>query len=84
MIVRRVPIDFAAVSKDTGIVNGTIGHGALGWVVRDNDCKSHYSVSLIDPPASGDDGGSRQPSAAGSSQGGKPNFQPLWKILMKG
>lgn len=51
MIVRRVPIDFAAVSKDTGIVNGTIGHGALGWVVRDNDCKSHYSVSLIDPPA---------------------------------
>jgi|GEM_PF-4164377 hypothetical protein len=50
MITRRVPIDFAAIAEATGITNGTIGHNALGWVVRDNNCKSYYRVFLIDPP----------------------------------
>ena len=53
MISRRVPIDFSAIAKETGIRNGTVAnHSAFGWVVRDNS-RPPTSVRLvcIDPPA---------------------------------
>lgn len=51
MITRRVPIDFQAIAKATGITNGTVGHmGDLGWVVRDNNCKDGVHVASIVPP----------------------------------
>ena len=50
MITRRQPIDFHAIAMETGITNGTVGHNGLGWIVRDNNCNSHMSCALIDPP----------------------------------
>ena len=52
MITRRIPIDFDAISKETGVKNGTIArHSAFGWVVRDNSCPpTHTHLACITPP----------------------------------
>ena len=51
MITRRVPIDFQAIAKVTGIRNMTIRHmGLLGWVVRDNSRTDGVHVTSIHPP----------------------------------
>lgn len=51
MIIRRVPLDFQAISKTTGIRNGTIRcMGLIGWVVRDNHRTDGVHVTALHPP----------------------------------
>lgn len=49
---RRIPIDFATLSKENDIRKGNVGYNDLfGWHIR-NEGMTGSDIAMIEPPAS--------------------------------
>jgi hypothetical protein len=49
-LVRRTPIDFADIAKQTGLRRGKLCNTAFGWGVQNVHGDDGPNIALIDPP----------------------------------